>query len=173
MKHLPVNQQGAALLVALMFLVILTLLSVHAMRSSTMELRMAGNEQERRLGFDSAQSARDAVIAANKIAASNVGDVICFGFDPDNAPGCTGANETDVTLPAGVGYGADNLVRTTLRAIAACPRKSGNSATGDSSFNTGAPGGCAYFTVESTYDATDRRGGRVATQEGYIKLLNN
>lgn len=171
MKNLKMKQQGAALLVALIFLIILTLLSVHAMRSSTMELRMAGNEQERRIGFDSAQSARDAVIASNKIPVGNIGDVTCIGFG--TAPGCTGSNETNVTLDTGVGVSSDNFVSATLDAIAACPRKSGNSASGDSSFNTGAPGGCAYFTLESRYDATDRRGGRVDTQEGYVKLINN
>lgn len=171
MKNLPVRQQGAALLVALLFLIILTLLSVNAMRSSTMELRMAGNEQERRIGFDSTQSARDTVIASNKIVVSNIGDTICFGFGVD--PGCTGASETNENLPVGVGVGQENSVRATLNAIAACPRKSGNSVAGDSSFNTGAPGGCAYFTIESSYDATAWRGGRVETVEGYIKLINN
>lgn len=170
MNNLAFKQRGAALLVALIFLIILTLLSVNAMRSSTMELRMAGNEQERRIGFDSAQSARDAVVASNQIAVTNIGDVICFGFS--TSPNCTGSNTSNVTLSTANGVGTENSVRTTLAAIASCPRSSGNSYGGDSSFNTGAPGGCAYFAVESTYDATDRRGGRVATQEGYIKLLN-
>lgn len=171
MKPYTMNQQGSALLVALMFLVILTLLSVQAMRTSTMELRMAGNEQERRLGFDSAQSGRNAVITANKIMVGNVGDITCFAFNRD--AGCTGATVSNVKLDLATGVGDENLVRTTLMAIAACPRSSGNSYGGDSSFNTGAPGGCAYYDLESSYDATARRGGRVVTQEGFVKLLSN
>lgn len=171
MKSHPKKQQGAALLVALMFLIILTLLSVHAMRSSTMELRMAGNEQERRIGFDSAQSARDMVAASNKVFVSNIGDVTCFGFG--SSPGCTGANVSNTTLGTGVGVGSENIVTVTLNAIAACPRNSGNSMAVDASYHTGAPGGCAYFSVQSSYDATAQRGGRVETVEGYIKLINN
>lgn len=41
------NQSGAVLLVALIFLAALALISVTVMQTSTLELRMAGNEQER------------------------------------------------------------------------------------------------------------------------------
>lgn len=167
----PSSQRGFALLVALMFLIIVTLLSVSAMRSSTMELRMATNEQEQRIGFDSAQSAADAAVASNTINVTNPGDVTCFRFG--STPTCTGA--TNLNETTGMGTGADNFVRAKLDVIGPCPRSISSSARGSSSLRSsgsGTSGSCAYFTVESTYDATAKRGSRVETQQGYVKLLN-
>ncbi|MEX1032925.1 MAG: pilus assembly PilX N-terminal domain-containing protein [Cellvibrionaceae bacterium] len=42
----PANQRGVVLLVSLIFLAALALISVTVMQTSTLELRMAGNEQE-------------------------------------------------------------------------------------------------------------------------------
>lgn len=171
MNRLPTHQQGAALLVALMFLIMLTLLSVNAMRSSTMELHMASNEQEQRLGFDSAQSATSAAIASDKLVVTNPGDVICFGFG--TVPGCTDTVVSNVDLGTGAGIGGENSTRAVLDEIAPCPRSITSSIRGSSSLRTsgsGTTGNCAYFTVQSIYDATARRGGRIETQQGFVKL---
>ena len=59
--HSVEDQRGAALIVGLIFLVILTLLGVTAMQSSTLEERMAGNARDRNLAFQAAEAAlRDA-----------------------------------------------------------------------------------------------------------------
>src|SRR5688572_9206262 len=59
--HLPHRQRGAVLIVALLFLVMLTLLGVTAMTSSTMEERMAGNARDNGVAFQAAEAAlRDA-----------------------------------------------------------------------------------------------------------------
>lgn len=55
------HQSGAALIVSLIFLLLMTLLSTSTMRSATMQERMAGNTRDYNLGFQSAESAlRDA-----------------------------------------------------------------------------------------------------------------
>lgn len=51
------RQSGAALIVALIFLLLMTLLSTSSMRSSTMQERMAGNMRDWTLGFQSAEAA--------------------------------------------------------------------------------------------------------------------
>jgi hypothetical protein len=43
--HIPVRQRGAALIVGLVLMTVLTLLAVSTMRTSTLELTMAGNVQ--------------------------------------------------------------------------------------------------------------------------------
>lgn len=168
------SQHGFALLVALIFLVILTLLSVTAMRTSTMELNMATNEQEQRLGFDSAQSAIDAVLASNQLTVTSPGAVYCYGFGA--TPNC-GGTASNTNLLTNAGAGTDNFVRATLDSIGSCPRSIATSARGASSLRTtstggGATGNCAYFSVQSVYDATAKRGGRVETQQGYVKFIN-
>ena len=66
--HLPVrsSQRGAALITALVFLGVITLLSVTSMRESTMGVRMAQNEEARLSGIQSAQALTEAVDAPAK-----------------------------------------------------------------------------------------------------------
>lgn len=55
------NQRGISLVVSLMFLVILTLLGLTALRVATMEERMSGNARDRNIAFQAAEAAlRDA-----------------------------------------------------------------------------------------------------------------
>ncbi|MDJ0747828.1 MAG: pilus assembly protein [Woeseiaceae bacterium] len=51
------RQSGAALVVALVFLLVMTLLSTSTMRSATMQERMAGNSRDYNLGFQAAEAA--------------------------------------------------------------------------------------------------------------------
>lgn len=162
---------------ALIFLVILTLISVTAMRSSTLELRMAGNEQEHRRALQSTQSAINGVMNQASIQVTDVGVTSCYKFadatDPTQVAGCTSANTQ--TLTSGPGYDAPNVVAATLDAIASCPRTIANSARGQGSLRTSnagtSTGNCAYFTMTSSYDDTAARGGAAETAEGVIKLI--
>lgn len=54
---LPRRQEGAALVVALVLLMILTLMGTAGMRTATLELQMAGNYQYSQLAFQAAESA--------------------------------------------------------------------------------------------------------------------
>ena len=57
----PRRERGAVLIVALLFLVMLTLLGVTAMTGTTMEERMAGNARDNAVAFQAAEAAlRDA-----------------------------------------------------------------------------------------------------------------
>lgn len=51
------RQEGAALILALIFLLLMTMLSTSSMRTSTMQERMAGNTRDWNLGFQSAEAA--------------------------------------------------------------------------------------------------------------------
>jgi len=54
--NLPSRQQGTALIMAMVVLVILTILGMSAMRSSVLEVRMAGNIQDSTIAFQAAES---------------------------------------------------------------------------------------------------------------------
>jgi len=55
------GQQGASLIVALLFLVVLTVLGLVAVRSSTLHERMAGNDRDKATAFEAAEATlRDA-----------------------------------------------------------------------------------------------------------------
>lgn len=51
------RQAGVALLTGLIFMVVLTLLALAAMRTTTLEERMAGNARDRDMAFQSAEAA--------------------------------------------------------------------------------------------------------------------
>jgi len=53
----PSRQQGAALLLSLVFLVVLTLLGVSAMQGTLLQERMAGNFRETQAAMDAAEAA--------------------------------------------------------------------------------------------------------------------
>src|SRR5690554_6556033 len=53
----PRRQSGTALIVALIFLLVMTLIGSTAMRSATLQERMAGNARDWNLAFQSAEAA--------------------------------------------------------------------------------------------------------------------
>lgn len=53
----PAHQKGSALIIGLVFLLILTIVSLSSMRGTTLQERMAGNLRDRNLAFQAAESA--------------------------------------------------------------------------------------------------------------------
>ncbi len=80
MKTAPVSkaklafskQVGAALIVGLVVLMMLTLLGVSNMNMTSLELRIAGNTQNRNLAFQTADSTIDYVFYSNKVDFTNI-----------------------------------------------------------------------------------------------------
>lgn len=69
MRHTPASrkaQSGAALVVGMLLLLVLTLLSVSAMNTASLELVMAGNIQSQEKTFQMAEQAIDMTIASPK-----------------------------------------------------------------------------------------------------------
>ncbi len=70
----PSKQRGAALVIGLILLMILTLLGVTGMTTSTLELAMADNMQRGQYAFQAAESALNAEMRAAPSQISLVGD---------------------------------------------------------------------------------------------------
>lgn len=66
----PGRQRGAALIVGLILLMVLTVLAVSSMRTAGLELLMAGNAQFRESAFQLAQTGVDATLRAPPAAPS-------------------------------------------------------------------------------------------------------
>lgn len=169
------KENGAALFVALVFLVVITLISINAMRSSTLELKMASNEQEHAKAVQSAQSAIAAAIESDNIIATNDGDITCFNTPPTNS-GIT-CDRGPYTL-SGSGYDSKNFLAVEMIGTGSCPPGIANSVRGGSSVRatsggTTSSGTCAYMTIDSKYDATATGGGLAEIVEGHVILLAN
>lgn len=59
--YVPLHQKGAALVISMIFLLIITLLSVSAMRTTNLDTKIAINHQLKELSFQAAESALAAV----------------------------------------------------------------------------------------------------------------
>jgi Tfp pilus assembly protein PilX len=156
------NQEGSVLLPSLIFLLILTLAATTTMRTSTMELRMAGNEQQRVETFELTQSIVDEVVGnPNNIRVSgNLGYVNC-------TPGVSGCNANDVAIntnlvPTARAGNVAVLVERLAPALSAPPRGINTSADAFSA---------ARFEVDTTYDGRAENEGRVGIVQGVLVLV--
>ena len=141
------TQQGTALLVALSFLVVITLISLTAMRSSTTGLRLASNNEERVSAEQVAQSAIDSVI-------SNPANLVVSGVE--------GKELTGITLDTNdVAEFSDTTIGVTEGATANPPRGLGVSA--DKFQGT-------IFHVDGEYDNIEGGRGRAFIGQGVVLL---
>ena len=90
------QQQGAVLLVSLIFLVVMGLIGLSSMQSSRLELRMAVNEEVRNSAHQSAHALIDAIIATPAMTPviGGVGFTLC-------TPGQPACNLQSLFMPAG------------------------------------------------------------------------
>jgi hypothetical protein len=58
---LPGSQQGLALIVSLVLLLVMTMIAVVAMRSTTLDIKMTANTTQSRRAFESSEGSRDAM----------------------------------------------------------------------------------------------------------------
>lgn len=156
------SQRGSVLLPALIFLLILTLAATTTMRTSTLELRMAGNEQQRVETFELAQSIVDEVVGNpdNIRVSGDIGYVNC-------TPGVSGCNANDVIinnnlLPTAKAGNATVMVERLAPALSAPPRGINTSSDAFSA---------ARFEVDTSYDGTAENEGRVGIVQGVLVLV--
>lgn len=157
------RERGAILVVALLFLVAITLLTVSSMQSSNLGLMMSQNEESRMVAEQGAQAIADFVISnpATTPVTGTVGFTIC-------TPNVAGCDRNDLPIDQPVlasGVAADELsarVQRMAPALRPPPRLVGSSVDKFSS---------ASFTVTSTYDRSEDSLGRQQITEGVMVLV--
>ena len=172
--HFNSHERGAALFTALIFLIIVTMLSLTAMRGSVLELRMASNQELKNTAFQRAQAVVDATIgdSGNMPTLGDIGTTNCMATDPN--PG--DCDNVSVALDDGYlatteyfdGDESDGeiYVRTTRLAPlqAPAPRSIGTSASIYS---------VASYQVDGIYDLSEIGQGRAQIREGLMLLIAN
>ncbi|MBL4819566.1 MAG: hypothetical protein JKY98_01065 [Gammaproteobacteria bacterium] len=158
----PTIQRGSVLLMAMVLLLILTLAATTTMRTSTLELRMAGNEQSRVETFELTQSIVDEVVGNpdNIRVNGDIGYVNCTS----NVTGCS-ANDVAIDtnlLPAAKAGNAAVIVERLAPALTPPPRGIDSSADAFSA---------ARFEVDATYDGNADNEGRVGLVQGVLVLI--
>jgi type IV pilus assembly protein PilX len=114
------RQGGAALVVGMILLMVLTLLAISGMTSATMELQMAGNAQYSENAFQAAETGVEAAMRDARVNGTNTSNVdpekteVVAGttdhykihtlFNPDN--GCTKVPSGGFSMGVGKGFKA-------------------------------------------------------------------
>ena len=80
----PVRQSGAALVVGLLLLLVLTILAISGMTTATLELQMAGNEQYQERAFQAAEAGVEQAMAAGVFTTDPA--AAALQFDNPTAP---------------------------------------------------------------------------------------
>ena len=103
MKTLPIpqrRQQGAILIIALLFLVLLTIIGVSSISGVALEEKMAGNLREQNVAFQAAESAlRDAEIDLETGIGGTCVPSVSVAANPSLSQGCLG-NRDSMTIGA-------------------------------------------------------------------------
>lgn len=162
------TERGAALLVALVVMAVLSVLAASVVRFSIAGLRVAVNEELRADAFQRAQSLVDMALAVpqNLMIDGVVGDTNCV----NGVPGCTRNTLTLYYATGGSAVTASELasngdsIRVTRIGpeTSTPPRGTGYSAI---RFQAG------YLEVESGYDGVDASWGQAALTEGVTAIV--
>jgi hypothetical protein len=157
------KQRGAVLVTALVFLGVITMLSVTSMRSSTIGVRLAQNEEARFAALEVAQAMTE-IVAADANTTPIVGGA---GYTLCTA-GESGCNTYGVPLPAG--HVADQVAQGNLsvRIERMTPPDKPPPRVLESSIDTFR---AASFRVVADYDRSDEGLGRARLVEGLIVLV--
>lgn len=154
--------RGSVLVISLVFLAVLTLAATTTMRTSTLGMQMAGNEEIRVSSFEMAQSIVDEVVGnpGNIIVSGNVGYVNCTV----NVSGCDATTVVVDTnlLPISKTNNAEVLVERMAPALTPAPR--GINSSADAFF-------AARFEVDATYDGISTNEGKVGIVQGVLVLV--
>lgn len=159
----PRQQRGTILVVALMFLVAITLLTISSMRSSKLGLFMAQNEESRVTAEQAAQALADAIVAspASTPVTGSSGFTAC-------TPGQANCDKNDLPVTNAVLAAAvtSNHVRARVERIGADFRPPPRAVESSMDKFTS-----ASFQVVTTYDRVDEGLGQEQVTEGVLVLV--
>ena len=157
------RQGGAILVVALMFLVAITLYTISSMRSSNIGLFMAQNEESRVTAEQAAQALADAIVAspASTPVVGTTGYTACTAGEVN----CT-RNDLPVTDPTLAYAVANDHIRARVERTGTIFRPPPRVVeTSIDKFSS------ASFRVVTTYDRVDEGLGREQVTEGVLVLV--
>ena len=162
--HSRTSQSGAILVIALVFIGIITLLSMSSMRGSTTGINLAQNEEARFAGIQQAQALTEAIVSdpATTPVIGGAGFSICTAAEP-------GCDLYDVVLPPDIEIEVV-LGRLSARIERLSPPTKPPPRAVESSIDKFS---AASFQISATYDRSAEGLGRVELAEGIIVLVPN
>ncbi len=158
------QQKGAVLVVAMVFLLIITLFAIGSMRGSNLNLLMASNEQARIEAAEKTQALIDNILSIddNIKVAGSVGYTMCaVGASCDSATLQVESTFTTVASGESVNY---TVVRKGPE-LGSVPALNEEDVSSASSYKA------AVFEVTATYDGSANRQGRSNIAQGVMVII--
>jgi hypothetical protein len=156
-------QTGVTLVTALIFLAVISMLSITSLRSSTVGVRMAQNEESRFTAIQAAQALTEAIVGspASTLVIGGAGFSNC-------TTGEVGCNTYAIAVPAG--FLADALAagQISARVERLTPPEKPPPRVLESSLDKFS---AASFQIIATFDRTDEGLGRAQLVEGLLVLV--
>lgn len=158
------RQRGAVLLVALVFMLLTSIIATTVMRSSTLEVKMAGNQQFQEEAFQHAQAIVNAIAIddSNMPVIGDVGYTICkTGYsssDCDTSLISLGSDLTSVPSGVALNYQVERMAPQFTSSMPWRPDE--DQATGSGNFQY------VFFEVNGEYDGVASRLGRADITQG-------
>jgi Tfp pilus assembly protein PilX len=160
MKQQTKNNHGAALITSLVLLVALTMISLSAMQSTSVQLQISGNDEAGVEADQFAQSIVDAILvnAATLPVAPNTGYTLCYITG-------TGCDAVALSLTSGMFSTSGVQAKVEYLKTGALPR------TGPSRVSSAQQFQAAYYEVRGEYDATSNGRGKSDIVQGiFVKI---
>ncbi len=161
-KNIHRRQTGSVLLVALVLLLLLTFASTTSMRTSILELKMAGNEESRIGTLELSQSITDEVVG-------NPNNMVVNGTDgytncTSNVNGCNISTVAiNANLVPNTNLSKATVIVTRLSPLST-PAPRGINSSADKFY-------AARFEVDTTYDGTADNQGKAGIVQGVLILI--
>jgi len=109
------RQSGAALVVGLLLLLVLTILAISGMTTATLELQMAGNEQYQERSFQAAEAGVEQAMAAGVFQTDPAATATMYDYPPSADPVPKRGQGTQITncpdQPAGASGQCEYFLR--------------------------------------------------------------
>lgn len=139
----PLRERGAALVVALILMLVMTVLGVSGMSTATLELTMAGNAQNQQDAFQAAETGIDIAISQSNFATGTVSVVPVTTVGAGETEAVTRFQQAtpvpDAAFSIGVGVGSVQAFHFDVTSVGRGPR--GATSTHFQSFYVVGPGG--------------------------------
>ncbi|MGQ9427297.1 pilus assembly PilX family protein [Gilvimarinus sp. F26214L] len=163
------REQGAVLIVALVFLLLTAMISATVMQTSVLEVRMAGNEQLREEAFQRVHAVANAITADanNLVVTGDIGYRICAtGVGAcDSASIALDSAITDVPNGVTLNYHAERLAPL----FAPLPFRMSEANAGSASVYS-----AALFEIDARYEGSAAGLGRSHIAQGIaVRVANN
>ena len=165
------RQSGAVLIIAMVFMLLMSMIAVSIMRSGQMEVLMAGNGQARSTAFELAEAMAQSIMSKWEVTL-DTGNIVCGASNADPDPDCD--TDFSATLEKAFDSNIDPSHADGIDAVKSAGMAFLTRYIGEGEplrgMGTQTSASAFYFDIEVDYDNTGNRQGASHLVEGAVVI---